>query len=89
MIITPKNAVEIVRKKYPKGDLYNCFLLRNQFYVVRLQETKKPTIGSTFLAVDKNTGLLTSVTPMDDLNGFFKDMREHPVEVDGVLRNGI
>ena len=88
-MITPKRAVEIVRKKYPKGDLFNCFLYRNQFYIFRLQETEKPTLGSTFLSVNRKTGVLTSTTPTVDLTGFFKDMREHPLDVEGVLKSDV
>lgn len=88
-MITPEKAVSIVRKKYPKGDLYNAFLYKNRFYIFRLQEGPKPTLGSTYLSVNNRTGVLTSTVPTIDLKGFFTDMKEHPIDVEGVIRDGI
>lgn len=79
MMITPKKAAEIVRKRYPNGKLVNGFEFKKQFYVFRLDEGGKQNYDSPFFAVHKATGFMLPVNPMIDVTRFFKDMKEHPI----------
>lgn len=80
-MITSIDAQAVVLKKYPEATISRGFIYKDRDYVFSIDEGKTNEVTTSFFAVSKTTGKLRSISPIEDIPGFFKDMREHPLKV--------
>lgn len=80
-MITSIDAQALVLKRYPNAHILRAFIYRDQDYVFGITEGNENEVTSSYFAVSKATGKLRSISPIEDISGFFGDMGNHPLKV--------
>lgn len=62
------------------GHINNAFEYKKTHYVFNIPDPSHP-YGNPFYAVSKKTGMVTVISPLEDSESFFNDMKKHPMEV--------
>lgn len=80
-MITSIDAQAMVLKKYPNAHILRAFVYKDRDYVFGISEGIENEVTTSYFAISKTTGKLRSISPIEDISGFFKDMGDHPLKV--------
>ena len=80
-MITSIDAQAEVLRRYPNATIIRGFIYKGTDYVFGISEGVEDDVSTSYFAISKETGKFRSISPMEDITGFFKDMGDHPLKV--------
>ena len=79
-MITPKQAANAVKQKFPKYNVGSVFDYDATHYVVEATEkTNEPDFNAPYYAVEKASGKVSCFAPGDDFDKWFDALDKGPV----------
>ena len=69
-MINPKQAAEILKKKYQKLTITECVELPKHWLFTAVENPDIPDYDDPFYAIRKSDGVVCSYSPLDDLDNF-------------------
>lgn len=71
-MISPKQAANILNKKYPKLSIMRCVELPKYWLFTAVENADAPDYNDPFYAIRKADGTICSYSPFDDIDNFNK-----------------